>query len=149
MATGCWRGELNEVELQMLEYSESLGLVPNDIPTAAELTRHFELDDELPSVSVATVHRMLKKLGLKYKKRSRNARLIEATHIVQWRCKYLRRMSELRRHKKNIFYINETWVNAGHTVGQVWVDTGVASGREAKRSGSPQDCRTPSPREKG
>ncbi|XP_042148569.1 uncharacterized protein LOC121047554 [Ixodes scapularis] len=28
MATGSWRGELNEVELQMLEYSESLGLVP-------------------------------------------------------------------------------------------------------------------------
>ncbi|XP_040071587.2 uncharacterized protein LOC120844056 isoform X2 [Ixodes scapularis] len=28
MATGLWRGELNEVELQMLEYSESLGLVP-------------------------------------------------------------------------------------------------------------------------
>ncbi|KAG0425668.1 hypothetical protein HPB47_027182 [Ixodes persulcatus] len=28
MATGCWRDELNEVELQMLEYSESLGLVP-------------------------------------------------------------------------------------------------------------------------
>uniref|UniRef100_A0A090XEV2 Uncharacterized protein n=1 Tax=Ixodes ricinus TaxID=34613 RepID=A0A090XEV2_IXORI len=28
MATGCWRGELSEVELQMLQYSESLGLVP-------------------------------------------------------------------------------------------------------------------------
>ncbi|KAG0422400.1 hypothetical protein HPB47_001772, partial [Ixodes persulcatus] len=28
MATGCWRGELNEVELQMGDYSEPLGLVP-------------------------------------------------------------------------------------------------------------------------
>ncbi|KAG0417287.1 hypothetical protein HPB47_005732 [Ixodes persulcatus] len=28
MAPGCWRGDLNEVELQMLEYGESLGLVP-------------------------------------------------------------------------------------------------------------------------
>ncbi|EEC16699.1 hypothetical protein IscW_ISCW021894 [Ixodes scapularis] len=28
MATCCWRCDLNEVDLQMLEYSKSLGLVP-------------------------------------------------------------------------------------------------------------------------
>ncbi|XP_040072618.1 uncharacterized protein LOC115313586 [Ixodes scapularis] len=37
--------------------------------------------------------------------------------------------------EKHLFYTNETWVNAGHKVGQVWVDTDVTSAPEAKRSG--------------
>lgn len=115
----------------------------NETPTVAKLARHFELDDKLPSVSVATMHRMLTKLGFKYKKWSRNALLIEATHIVQWLCKYLRQMSELRRQKKNIFYTDETWVSIGHTVGQVWVDTNVTSTREAKHSGLSTGLRNP------
>ncbi|KAG0437278.1 hypothetical protein HPB47_017519 [Ixodes persulcatus] len=89
------------------------------------------------------MHRMLTKLGFKYKKWSRNALLIEATHIVQWLCKYLRQMSELRRQKKNIFYSDETWVSIGHTVGQVWVDTDVTSTCEAKHSGLSTGLRNP------
>ncbi|KAG0437289.1 hypothetical protein HPB47_017509, partial [Ixodes persulcatus] len=97
-------------------------------PMVAKLARHIELNDKLLSVSVPTMHRMLKKLGFKYKKRSRNALLMEATHIVQWRCKYLRKLASFGDKRK-------TWVKAGHTVAQVWVDSNVTSAREAKRSG--------------
>ncbi|KAH7945480.1 hypothetical protein HPB49_011217 [Dermacentor silvarum] len=59
--------------------------------------RHIEGDSELPSVSTTTMHRMLKKLGFRYKKWSRNALLIVATRIVQSRSRYLHHILVLRR----------------------------------------------------
>ncbi|KAH6928720.1 hypothetical protein HPB50_018771 [Hyalomma asiaticum] len=56
-----------------------------------------KLDDFDLSVLRRVVQRMLTKLGLRYKKRSRNALLIEATHIVQSSRRYLRQIAELRR----------------------------------------------------
>ncbi|KAG0442952.1 hypothetical protein HPB47_015453, partial [Ixodes persulcatus] len=74
-----------------------------EIPTVAKMVRRFELDDTLPSVSVVTMHRMLEKFGLKYKKQYRNALLIEATHIIRGLCKYQRQINKLRRQKKTFF----------------------------------------------
>ncbi|KAH6927694.1 hypothetical protein HPB50_007286 [Hyalomma asiaticum] len=67
------------------------------VPTIAKVVQRFKKDETLPTVSMATIQRMLKKLGFRYKKRSRNALLIEATHIVQSRRRYLRQIAELRR----------------------------------------------------
>ncbi|XP_077531208.1 uncharacterized protein LOC144143312 [Haemaphysalis longicornis] len=90
------------------------------------------------------MHRMLKKLGFRFKKRSRNALLIEATHIVQWRCKYLREIQELRSQNRNIFYMDETCVNASHTTSRVWVDETVESYDQAKRRGLSTGLENPS-----
>ncbi|KAH7973762.1 hypothetical protein HPB49_005005 [Dermacentor silvarum] len=64
---------------------------------------HFEEDRERPSILTVTMHRMAKKLGFRYKKRSRNALLIEATQIVQSRRGYLHLTAELRRQVRPIF----------------------------------------------
>ncbi|XP_077531207.1 uncharacterized protein LOC144143311 [Haemaphysalis longicornis] len=90
------------------------------------------------------MHRMLKKLGFRFKKRSRNELLIEATQIVQWRCKYLREIQELRSQNRNIFYMDETWVNASHTTSRVWVDETVESYDQAKRRGLSTGLENPS-----
>lgn len=59
----------------------------NELPGVPELTKYFRNDNDLPTVAPVTMHRMLKKLGFKFKKRSRNVLLIETTPIAQWRCK--------------------------------------------------------------
>lgn len=86
----------------------------NEVPTLKKLKAHFNESEDLPNVSSATVSRMLKKIGFRYRRRSRNAYLIEAPNIIQWRCKYLRQMREFRQQGRPIYYTDETWINAGH-----------------------------------
>ncbi|KAH7953139.1 hypothetical protein HPB49_005045 [Dermacentor silvarum] len=99
----------------------------NEIPTVAKLMRHFEGDSQLPSVSTATMPRMVEKLRFRCKKRSRNALLIEATHIVQ--------IAVLRGYVRQVPYAYETWVNAEHTNIEVWVDETVDPLHKARRYG--------------
>ncbi|KAG0443422.1 hypothetical protein HPB47_014941 [Ixodes persulcatus] len=93
----------------------AFGVVAEDeIPTVGKLAKRFELDDAMPFVTVVIMHRKLEKFGFKYKKRSRNALLIEATHIV-----------------------------AGHKV-VTNVGQRIRHERVRKNAlGSPRDCRTP------
>lgn len=115
-----------------------------EIPTIAKVVQRFKEDETLPTVSTTTMQRMLKKLGFRYKKRSRNALLIEATHIVQSRRRYLRQIAELRRQGRAVFFTDETWVNAGHRRSRVWIDGTVQSTYEARRSGLSTGLRNPS-----
>ncbi|KAH6930672.1 hypothetical protein HPB50_016975 [Hyalomma asiaticum] len=113
-----------------------------------EVVQRFKEDETLPTVSTTTMQRMLIKLGFRYKKRTRNALLIEATHIVQSHRRYLRQMAELRRQGRAIFFTDETWVNAGHTRSRVWIDGTVQSTYEARRSGLSTGLRNPSGKRK-
>ncbi|KAH6937303.1 hypothetical protein HPB50_026498 [Hyalomma asiaticum] len=65
-------------------------LSKGEIPTIAKVVQRFKEDETLPTVPTKTMQRMLRKLGFRYKKHSRNVLLIEATHIVQCRRRYLR-----------------------------------------------------------
>ncbi|XP_037505782.1 uncharacterized protein LOC119382122 [Rhipicephalus sanguineus] len=105
-----------------------------EIPTVRKLVAYFKEDDSLPSVSATTIHKMLLKVGFRFRKRSRNSLLIEATRIIQWGCKYLRQIKEVRRQGRPIFYTDETWVNAGHTVSRGWVDETIKSAGHAKKA---------------
>ncbi|KAH8034279.1 hypothetical protein HPB51_022729 [Rhipicephalus microplus] len=68
-----------------------------EIPTVRKLAANLNEGDSLPSVSATPIYRMLLKVGFRFKKRYRNSLLIEATHIIQWRRKYLRQIKEVRR----------------------------------------------------
>ncbi|KAH7973990.1 hypothetical protein HPB49_008273 [Dermacentor silvarum] len=67
-----------------------------------------------------------------------------ATHVIQWRRKYLRQIRELRRPGRPIFYTDETWVNVGHTTNRVWVDDSVKTAAQAKRGGLSVSLQNPS-----
>ncbi|CAH1984058.1 unnamed protein product [Acanthoscelides obtectus] len=43
-----------------------------------------------------------------------------AEEIVIWRREYLRKNRQFRAEGRKIYYLDETWVNAGHTQGKVW-----------------------------
>lgn len=49
-------------------------------------------------------------------KRKRQSLLKEKDEIVNWRHRYLRDIRRIREDGKKIYYLDETWVNAGHTV---------------------------------
>ncbi|XP_072403211.1 uncharacterized protein [Diabrotica undecimpunctata] len=78
-----------------------------------------------------------------YAKRSRKSVLIEREDIVSWRRRDLRSIREVRSaHKKN-YYLDETWVNTGHTVSKIWQDTTITSYRHAFVDGLSRGLRGP------
>ena len=60
-----------------------------------------------------------------FSKRKRDSKLIEREDIIAWRHRYLRTIRKYRREHKTLYYLDETWVNADHTMEKVWQDVDV------------------------
>ena len=61
--------------------------------------------------------------------------MIERMEIINWRRQYLRQVRAYRAAGKRVYYLDETWVCAGHTTSRKWVDTTVKTAAEALRRG--------------
>ncbi|KAH6920073.1 hypothetical protein HPB50_028940 [Hyalomma asiaticum] len=118
----------------------------NEMPTAEKLRNDVisDTDMDMPTISTRTMQRMLNDLGFLFRKRKRNSALLKRDDIVAWRRKYLRTIREMRRQQRTIYYLDETWVNAGHTKETVWTDTKVMSRQDAFRQGLSTGLRAPS-----
>ncbi|XP_022832284.1 uncharacterized protein LOC111364283 [Spodoptera litura] len=88
-------------------------------------------DSEMPKISKDTLRKILKHLNFKFIARSRKSTLIDRNDIITWRQRYLRSICKFRREGRHIYYQDETWINAGHTVKKTWVDKKVTSSRQA------------------
>ena len=82
-------------------------------------------DTQLPKMTKVTLFRVLKDLNFVFAKRKRDSALIEREDIIAWRHRYLRAMRQFRRDNRMIYYLDETWINAGNTTQQVWQDSTV------------------------
>lgn len=87
--------------------------------------------EEICPFSQSTLHRILKKLGFIYEKRGRKFALVEKPEIVLWHRNYLRKIKQCRNQGRQIFYLDESWINAGHTKTKVWKDSMVSTARQA------------------
>ncbi|KAJ8974394.1 hypothetical protein NQ317_011238 [Molorchus minor] len=79
-----------------------------------------------------------------YLKQSRKSVLIERDDIVRWRRDYLRSIKKFRCEGRPIYYLDETWLNEGHTKEKVWVDTNIKSKRDALIQGLSMGLKNPS-----
>lgn len=70
--------------------------------------------------------------------------LIERDEIGVWRRKYLRTIHRMRQELRKIYYLDETWLNAGHTRNKVWVDGTVSSSKQAFLAGLSTGNKAPS-----
>eukprot|EP00117_Sycon_ciliatum_P012087 scpid75083/ scgid3082/ len=77
--------------------------------------------DNFPKMSWTTFWRGLKSIGFHYVQTKGNTQLMmERTDIVAWRRHFLCRIREIRRGGRPIVYLDETWINAHHTVSRKW-----------------------------
>lgn len=79
--------------------------------------------------------RLLKSMDFVYMKRGRNSGLIEKSEIILWRRIYLKDIKRYREEGRPIYYLDETWVNAGDVNSKVWVNKTVTSARVASSEG--------------
>ncbi|CAH4003122.1 unnamed protein product [Pieris brassicae] len=115
------------------EYTKTDTVKPakDEQPTAKKVLHVVNVDESLPNMGLTSLKKVLKHLKFRYVKRRRNNALIDRNDIAIWRIKYLKTMKTYGEQKQPIYYLDETWVNAGHTVGKVWDDTTVKSQKRA------------------
>ncbi|XP_026745933.1 uncharacterized protein LOC113507267 [Trichoplusia ni] len=113
------------------------------LPTIPKILQAVNDDEDMPNFSETTLRRLIKHLNFKYIKRQRNNALIDRDDITIWRRKYLKSIKDYRQQNRQIFYMDETWVNAGHTVNKTWVDKQVKSKKQAFLEGLSIGARNP------
>ncbi|XP_047022563.1 uncharacterized protein LOC124634839 [Helicoverpa zea] len=116
----------------------------NELPTLDKILEAVNSDESLPDFKRSTLYNLIKnKLKFTYIKRSRRSALIDRQEIVLWRVKYLHEIKRLRNEGKKIYYLDETWLNEGHTKSKVWQDSTVKSSKEAHRAGLSTGLKNP------
>ncbi|KAH8031591.1 hypothetical protein HPB51_019212 [Rhipicephalus microplus] len=115
-----------------------------EIPTQDSVIRAVNEDDDLPNFTKTTLWRLRKDMGFTFTKRKRNLALIERSDIIAWCRRYLRAIKKYRGQGRCIIYLDETWVNAGHTKEYVWPDTTVKSSQDAFLKGLTTGLAAPS-----
>ncbi|XP_022176671.1 uncharacterized protein LOC111038053 [Myzus persicae] len=112
-----------------------------EIPT---IDKKVSDDKSLPAISRTNLFKLIKDLDFRYCKRSRNSALTEKNEIVVWRRRYLRAIREYREQGRHIYYLDETWVNAGECPNKVCVDSTIQSHRDAFLKGLTAGAPAPS-----
>lgn len=107
----------------------------HEIPTMNKIHQAVSTDKSLPVISRTNLYHLLKKMDFRYTKRSRNSAMTERNEIVGWRRDYLASIKKYRDEGRHIYYLDETWVNAGECTKKTWVDTTIQSQRDAFHKG--------------
>lgn len=98
-----------------------------ELPTRKKILSSLR-EAELFSGGMSTLSVVLKKLGFKWRRINNRKFLMERADIVNWRCNFLRRI--LKNDFNKIVFLDETWINAGHTVTKSWTDETLMSSRK-------------------
>lgn len=106
-----------------------------DLPTLDKVLVAINEEENLPNFSRTSLFRLMKSMDFVYVKRGRQSALIENMEIIVWRRNYLRQIKQYQGEGRPIYYLDETWVNAGDVNSKVWSDKTVLSARMATSEG--------------
>nr|CAH7764962.1 unnamed protein product [Callosobruchus chinensis] len=115
----------------------------NKLPTVDKILKDVNEDTDLPNCKRTTFYQLLKELDFRFLKRGRNSLLLEKEKIIVWKRNYLRKIRQFRDQGRKVYYLDETWVNAGHTQGKVWMDRSIKSSRQAFLGGLSTGLKNP------
>lgn len=73
-----------------------------------------------------SLSKVLKSIGFRYKKADKRKILLERYDIVLKRLTFLRQVNKIT-DWDNVVFVDETWLNANHTVSRTWTDDTAAS----------------------
>ncbi|XP_045770001.1 uncharacterized protein LOC123870678 [Maniola jurtina] len=95
------------------------------VPTCNKLLVELRMRIPFPW-GVRTLQRVLKKLGYRWRRRhNKRSVLIEKPDIVFKRYHYLKKIREFRENNRNIFYVDERWVDNNLTFKKCWQMSGT------------------------
>ncbi|XP_056637711.1 uncharacterized protein LOC130445847 [Diorhabda sublineata] len=100
-------------------------------------------DENLPDIKRKTLCKILYKLNFTWEKQSRKSVLIDNEEIICWKRQYLRDIRKYRQEGRQIYYLDETWLNEGHSVKKIWQDESIQTSRQAFIEGLSTGLKTP------
>lgn len=115
-----------------------------ETPTLMKIVTAIDEDPDIPSLPRTSLQRILKELNFEYTNRNWNSALTERGDLVVWRQKYIEDIRRYRSEGRTIYFLDETWVNAGEFSSKVWIDTSVKSYRGAFLKGLSTGSKNPS-----
>ncbi|XP_060808779.1 uncharacterized protein LOC132903764 [Amyelois transitella] len=97
-------------------------ITEKELPTIGRLQR--KLKDDLDFLgSAASLRRIIKKIGFKWKRTETNRKLlIEQSQIRFLRIEYLRKIKQYREAGKSIIYTDESYIDSSHISHHSWTD---------------------------
>ncbi|XP_060878988.1 uncharacterized protein LOC132951224 isoform X2 [Metopolophium dirhodum] len=116
----------------------------NEIPTTKKIVQAINDDPDLPNLPSTSLRRVLKELNFEFTKINRNSALTERADLVVWRQKYIEDIRRYRDEGRTIYFLDETWVNAGQCSSKVSIDTSVKSHTDAFLKGLTTGPKNPS-----
>ncbi|XP_025203827.1 uncharacterized protein LOC112600737 [Melanaphis sacchari] len=115
-----------------------------ELPTIDRILFDVNADPSLPNFKRTSLYRVIKKLDFVFTKRKRCSVLTEREDLIVWRRKYLYDIRKYREEGRTIYYLDETWLNAGDCVDRVWKDNTVLSKHDAFNKGLTTGPQNPS-----
>ncbi|XP_060870314.1 uncharacterized protein LOC132944816 [Metopolophium dirhodum] len=120
----------------MLSISKETGFGYNtvcntEIPTLKKLMQALIDDTDFPTISRTSLQLVLKELGFEHTKLNHKSALTERADIVVQRQKYITAIRRYRSEGRTIYFLGETYVNAGETCSKAWMDKTMKSNRDA------------------
>lgn len=91
-----------------------------ELPTLKKLAASLK-DADLFKGSLPSLTKILKNIGFSYKKSDKRKIIMERTDIALARVNFLRKVKKNTNWDKVVF-LDETWLNANHTVSKAWTD---------------------------
>jgi len=114
-----------------------------EIPTLSKMIQTVKDDQDLPNLSRSSFQRLLKSMQFEYTKSDRNSALTEREDHVNWRRHYISEIRRYRQEGRTIYFLDETWINAGDCSSRVWVDQTIKSHRDVFHRGLTTGSRNP------
>ncbi len=91
-----------------------------EVVTLRKLKQKLLHDNDI-NVSKMSLLKYVRSLGFTFKKLKGGKNLLtESSHIVSLRAKYLRKLKEMRDNGYEIYYLDETYINANHVFEKEW-----------------------------
>ncbi|XP_008179338.1 uncharacterized protein LOC103311654 [Acyrthosiphon pisum] len=106
-----------------------------ELPTIDKILVAVNEDPSLPNFKRTTLYSTIKKLDFVFEKRKRCSVLTEREDLIVWHRNYLYNIRKYRQEGRQIYYLDETWLNAGDCVDRVWKDNTVLSKHDAFNKG--------------
>lgn len=106
-----------------------------ELPTIDKILHEVNEDPSLPNFKRTSLYNIIKKLDFVFAKRKRCSVLTEREDLIVWRRDYLYDIRKYRKEGRTIYYLDETWLNAGDCVDRVWMDKTVHSKHDAFNKG--------------
>jgi len=87
-----------------------------ELPTIDKILITVNEDPSLPNCKRTTLYSTIKKLDFVFEKRKRCNVLTEREDLIVWRRNYFYNIRKYRQEGRQIYYLDETWLNAGDCV---------------------------------